>query len=204
MKLNLKSFFAGVLVMALISATTLAFAETTSTIEAIFGRVKLVVNGSAVRKETLLYDGTTYLPLREVAEILAMEVDWDGDLNIATLTSTGAVPGPLVASTEEAMTPSPTGFYRAFPNVPDLGAIIGREPLSVTNMSGMFLYTYIAVAHSDEAIAHWVSLLEEEGFEYSGVFERTDHAMYNSNTHFVTIGLSEDGLYIQILVCAMS
>ncbi len=83
MKFNLKSFFAGILVTSLVGTGTLAFAETSQTIQAIFGRVKLVVNSKPVEQETLLYNGTTYIPLRAAAEVLDKDVAWDADTNTA-------------------------------------------------------------------------------------------------------------------------
>jgi len=201
MKLNLKSFFAGALAMALIGISTVAFAENSATIEAIFGRVRLVVNGSPVYKETLLYNGTTYLPIRAVAEVLAMEVEWDGEQNIATLTSTGDAPNVAALSTEDAMFPNPTGFYKAFPEVPDLGATINREPIMVKQSGGMFMYSYIALACSDEAMAQWITLLEAQGFEYEGESDMTGGSLYASNTHLVTMAYQDEGQLLTIVVC---
>lgn len=73
----MKKFLAGFMSGILIMSSTLVFAETTQTIQAIFGRVKLVVDGKAVDKETLLYNGTTYVPLRAAAEALGKEVNYD-------------------------------------------------------------------------------------------------------------------------------
>lgn len=83
----MKKFLAGILAGALLMTSTYAFAETKKSIEAVFGQVKLIVNGKSVDKETLLYNGTTYVPLRAAAEALGMEVGWDGKTNTASLTS---------------------------------------------------------------------------------------------------------------------
>lgn len=89
MKLNLKSFIAGFLAASLISAGTVAFAESSETIQAIFGRVKLVVADKPVEQETMLHNGTTYVPLRAAAEILGKEVAWDGATNTAYIDEKG-------------------------------------------------------------------------------------------------------------------
>lgn len=82
-RFNVKSFFAGLLVASLVGTGTLAFAETSQTIQAVFGKVKLMVNNKPVEQETLLYNGTAYVPLRAAAEILDKDVFWDADTNIA-------------------------------------------------------------------------------------------------------------------------
>jgi hypothetical protein len=73
----------GCVVTGVIMSTTNVFAETLQTIEVAFGRVKLVVDGVPVDNETLLYDGTTYVPLKAVSELLGKRVDWDGETNTA-------------------------------------------------------------------------------------------------------------------------
>jgi hypothetical protein len=87
MRKSIKGYIAGFLTAAIIFSGTLAFAETTEMIEAIFGRVQLEVDGEAVEQDTLLYNGTTYVPLRAAAEILGMEVGWNEASQTASLTS---------------------------------------------------------------------------------------------------------------------
>lgn len=76
-------FLSGCLFMSVVMASVVAFAETPASIDVIFGRVKLMVNGEAVDKETMLYDGTTYIPLRAAAETLGMEVTYDDETKTA-------------------------------------------------------------------------------------------------------------------------
>ncbi len=83
MKRNLKKF----LIVAIVSASTLlptfAFAETQKTINVIFGKIRVFVNGASVNKETLLYEGTTYIPLRATAEALKKQLIFDPNTNTA-------------------------------------------------------------------------------------------------------------------------
>lgn len=107
MKLNLKSFFAGILVTSLVGTGTIAFAESSQTIQAIFGRVKLVVADKPVEQETLLYNGTTYVPLRAAAEILGKEVAWDGATNTAYIKEKQSEAAPKTAenNTQQGLMP---------------------------------------------------------------------------------------------------
>ena len=72
---SFKSFVSGIVVSAVVLVPVLTSAASTQTIEAIFGKVKLVINGVNIDKETLLYNGTTYLPLRDVGTAIGAEVD---------------------------------------------------------------------------------------------------------------------------------
>jgi len=80
----LKRFIAGLIAGILITAgTTYALAESTMNITVIFDRIKLVVDGTPINQQTLLYNGTTYVPLRAAAEALGKEVGYDAATNTA-------------------------------------------------------------------------------------------------------------------------
>jgi|GEM_PF-2399941 len=55
------------------------------TIPVHFNMVNLNVNGNPVNADNILYNGTTYVPLRKAAEILGCEVGWNGETNTATI-----------------------------------------------------------------------------------------------------------------------
>lgn len=93
MKKSLKNFMAGFVSAALIVAPILSYAEGGQNIEAFFNRVKLVVNGQPTASETLLYNGTTYVPLRAVTENLGAKVDYDANTKTASISMpTAATP----------------------------------------------------------------------------------------------------------------
>lgn len=82
---NLKHILIAVTVVALMTGTALA-SGFTRTIQANYVGVKLVINGVEVKPtdaagnpvEPFISEGTTYLPVRAVAEALGEEVSWDG------------------------------------------------------------------------------------------------------------------------------
>lgn len=49
--------------------------------------IRIVVDGKVVEKENFVYNDSTYLPLRAVAELAGMDVQYDGDSNTAYLST---------------------------------------------------------------------------------------------------------------------
>lgn len=84
-KNNFKSFVAGSIFTLVLSSTVVYGAGVTKTISANFGDVQLKVNNKAVAQETLLYNGTTYVPLRATGEILGLDVSYDSTTKTAYL-----------------------------------------------------------------------------------------------------------------------
>lgn len=82
---NLKSFIAGSFFTLALSSSVVYGAGITKTISATFGDVQLQVNNKPVEQETLLYNGTTYIPLRSAGDILGLDVNYDGATKTAYL-----------------------------------------------------------------------------------------------------------------------
>lgn len=57
------------------------------TIQVMFNQVNVTVDDVKVEADNILYDGKTYLPLRDTAKIVGMEVGWDSASNTAMLFS---------------------------------------------------------------------------------------------------------------------
>lgn len=54
-------------------------------VEVVFNSINLTVNGEKVEADTILHEGTTYVPIRDVGEMLGKEVGWDGKTNTASI-----------------------------------------------------------------------------------------------------------------------
>ncbi len=80
-KQYLKGLVSGFIISILL--VTGVFASTT--IDVLFNSVNIEVNGNKVIADNIVFNGTTYVPLRTIAEMLGMEVGWIQDTNTATL-----------------------------------------------------------------------------------------------------------------------
>ena len=86
MKKRLQGFIAGTLSGVLLSGTVVALANTTTLYDVFVGGIKIVVDGQKINPkdangktvEPMIYNGTTYLPVRAVADALGKAVYWDG------------------------------------------------------------------------------------------------------------------------------
>jgi hypothetical protein len=95
---KLQGLFAGVVVAALLVSGT-ALAASTQRLDAVFNSIKLFVDGKEVTPkdsegrtvEPFAVNGTTYLPVRAVAEALGKEVSWDGNTNTIYIGSMGGM-----------------------------------------------------------------------------------------------------------------
>ena len=85
---SFKSFISGVLLSTVVLVPALSFGANSQTIDVIFGKIKLIVNGNNINENTLLYNGTTYLPIRAIANAIGADVSYDNKKYQATLTTT--------------------------------------------------------------------------------------------------------------------
>lgn len=84
MKRNIKGFILLAIITTLLMTTALA-AEVKDTIEVAFNSINLTVNNEKVNAENIVYEETTYVPLRAVAEMLGKEVGWNQETNTASI-----------------------------------------------------------------------------------------------------------------------
>lgn len=104
-KQTIKGFFTGLLTAALIMGLALPAMAAIQEIRVsvggidiyVDGQLKIPVNAQGTRVEPILYDGTTYLPVRAISNMLGKEVTWDGETSsiyIGKVPSKGSVGVP--------------------------------------------------------------------------------------------------------------
>lgn len=94
MKKQVKGFVIGLIVATLLMGTVFA-AGGQRTIDVFFNSVNLTVNDDVVRADNILYEGTTYVPLRSIAEMLDKDVGWDQPTRTASINDKAIQSGPI-------------------------------------------------------------------------------------------------------------
>lgn len=84
MKKTIKGFVLGAIITTLLMSSVFGVAVREK-IEVLFNSVDLTVNGEKVAADNILYDGTTYVPLRAVADILGKDVGWNEATRTASI-----------------------------------------------------------------------------------------------------------------------
>lgn len=113
---QMKGFFAGILVMMiLLSALKVQGADVMTSISVYLNKANISVDGKVVGKAnteyaltdgslvpfSITYKGTTYLPIRKVAELLGKDVYWDASTNTAGVKEATSTTIPVTAPTQQ-------------------------------------------------------------------------------------------------------
>ena len=68
--------YIGTILIATLLTTTVYGAQITKKIEVAFNSINIEVNGKEVKADNIVHEGTTYVPLRKISELLGNEVTW--------------------------------------------------------------------------------------------------------------------------------
>lgn len=86
----MKKFLIGVLVGCLLMMTTPVLADSIlQSIDVVLDNVQVQVNGKKLDANTILYNGSTYLPMRKVAEAVGKDVTWNQETMTANIIDIG-------------------------------------------------------------------------------------------------------------------
>ncbi len=81
---------AGVIFVSIMIFSITVFAEgLTKQIQVTFNSANIKVNGKIVKVDNLTYNGTTYAPVRAVAQMLGKRVQWDRNRNLVNINDNG-------------------------------------------------------------------------------------------------------------------
>ncbi len=151
MKKRFLSFAAGALTALLISATTVTALAASGAIRIEVSPISVLVDGEVFQPKdakgndvmVFTYNGTTYAPLRALAEAYGLEVGYDGERNIATVSSRPTQPQPSIADTGYA------GFEKQW--------TVKEKPVTNYGDEKIFTATYSGDLSRSEFKAWWKS-----------------------------------------------
>ena len=171
-----RALLAAAAALLLIGTAAAASAATKKTIEASYMDIKLVIDGVEVTPkdangnvvEPFMSGGTTYLPVRAVAEALGKEVGWDGDTKTVYI---GKVPG----AEENWMTKLPPyqlfqataydgtdreKFFEVAGTKQTLGVVFKKttydrnRPFAMWNLNGEYETMTVTVGHMGDEVSN--------------------------------------------------
>lgn len=89
---SITNLLLGILIGCLITTTSTVYgADVFQSISVVINKVNLSVNGKPVQAANILYNGTTYVPIRAVADMFGKTTDWDAQTNTASINDAGYV-----------------------------------------------------------------------------------------------------------------
>ncbi|MBE7026729.1 MAG: copper amine oxidase N-terminal domain-containing protein [Ruminococcaceae bacterium] len=105
MKKRLQGVVVGVLIGAMLTSGAVFAKQISETAELIYNNIKISMNGQEILPkdangnyvEPFTINGTTYLPVRAVANALKIDVDWDGSTSTVILSNALTAPFTLAA-----------------------------------------------------------------------------------------------------------
>jgi len=175
---GLKGFVVGVVVTMMLSGT-LVMANPVMR-ELVFG-VGVSFNGQVQQFEEdmrpFVIDGRTFLPVRAIADIVGLDVDFDGAANMVVLTTPGAVAGSSFANTFVSGTSGSN-----FAQVDDAATVLGQTHNNVVQFNSFATNALYSQHNLGGGFARW-----------TGIFGRIDSVGVPTD---VSVTITGDGVVL--------
>lgn len=175
-----------------ISAT--AFAKnTTVKIPASYKDIKIVVDGIQLQtsSEPFIYNGTTYLPVRAVAEAVGKDVNWDGNTNTVYLGSYygGSNSGVIGSMPDTTTYTPPVQAPSVSPQLTssDYSAYLYVEEYSYTNSLDDTVYAQYITNNSSQTLTITANVTAKDRYgNIVGAKSNTEYAVAGSSSVIMT------------------
>lgn len=187
------SFLAVFLTCALtIGMFTTAFAAYTRQETLHFNGIKLVLNGEQVQvtdstgaaTEPFIINGTTYLPVANVARMLGLTVAWDGTTQTVTLTTPGYVEPAKPSGSEPTMGEknalAKAQSYLKYSSFSYSGLVDQLEYEGFSNQEAVYGASNVGADWNEQAALKAESYLKYSSFSRQGLIEQLE---YEGFTH---------------------
>ncbi len=161
------------------------------------------VNGKNV--DVFVYNGTTYAPLRALAEAYGLQVGYDANAKVATVGKAGSTSGSTGGSTGGG-TGAPADnsqMYSKFPDVPNFGTMANLQPIEVKDHGDAYTYIYDASSVRDkmsELFKNYCDAMEKAGFRNVGEYfeERGGSRSFSKDNRSVTISYTNSDCHMDV------
>lgn len=169
-RMRLQGFVLGVVLTVLTS--TLVVPAMATAADVLFNSVNITVDGQQIAAvgesytlangtqtpNSIVYNSTTYLPIRRISEILGKDIDWDGSTSTVVIGAAPATPTP---------TPTPSAQYYPGTSYQTFTSVTGT-PLNYTHTyddgTMAYLYSYEEDASGRANFVQYMDYLISQGF----------------------------------------
>lgn len=154
MKGKITSFLAGALVVLLLSAFTMTALASDGSFSVTVNPIRVLVNGEVFQPKdaqgndvmVFTYNGTTYAPLRALAEAYGLEVGYDAANKIATVNA----PGTTAAAPQTSVQTTAADFISQW--------TVAEKPVSDYGSEKIFTATYSGSMNISQFKTWWKSM----------------------------------------------
>lgn len=108
MKKNVNIVLVVIVILTLL-LSTVSGASIKKTVEVAFNSINITVNGKKVDADNIVYNGTTYVPLRAIGEMLDKDVGWNQETNTASISDKKTIAKEQTTSYSR-LNPAPVGI----------------------------------------------------------------------------------------------
>lgn len=192
MKSRKVAILLGVVAMLVLVAGAAYAAGITTRIDVVLNSINLRVSGQAVQADNILYNGTTYVPLRAVAQMLGKTVGFDSATNTASINDSVPVgepepptepdepQSPPVTDDNEYIVTDSNGKALYSVRIISITAMEERNEFSDKTPTQVLLmeYEYTNIASEEEV---WVG---DSDFKVIDAGGRIGYSYPNSKTHY--------------------
>lgn len=199
MKKTIKGFVLGVIITTMLMGTALG-SGVKKNIEVVFNSINLTVNGEKVSSDNIVYEGTTYVPLRAAGEMLGKYVGWDAATRTASINDnpvdTPVVKEKPVKSSEETVSQKnaikSAKKYLEYTAFSKSGLIKQLEFEGYSNEDSTYAVSQINIDWNKQAAISAKKYLEYTSFSRDGLIKQLEFEGYSNQE--ATYGVDQTGL----------
>ncbi len=163
---TLKGFVVGVIITTMFMSTAIG-AQVKTTIDVVFDSVKIFVNGQKQEVDNLIYNDTTYVPLRKISETYDKKVIWDGANRTVNIYNKEISQGKIYDRINEYIKAESIAAYSPYYELLDFQISNYKETKIDGNVEATFFYKIIKKNFDkDPDTVGYIKELKESGHKH--------------------------------------
>lgn len=207
MKKQLRGFLSGVFITTLLFILCLSASALSGSTAIFVDPINIQVNGEIFQPKdaagnavpVFAYNGTTYAPLRALAEAYGLEVGYNAELNLATVNQ------KVTLSQSASGAPSLMEMYSAktyYPyEVPSISSVMDVSPINVKDSSNEETPCYTYYYKNDIAILNYYkAVLLSNGYTVKDQPYLDGYFVYENGTRLMVVTSYGNSLWVNVYI----